>query len=160
LKTAVRLFVNGDPYEGFASPETTLLDFLRDELDLTGTNAGCRSGDCGACTVLLQGRVVNACLVLAVECEGLAVETVEGLARGRELHPLQQAFLDEGAVQCGFCTPGMLMQGVGFLRTHPTPTAEEARCAIEGNVCRCTGYETIVRALLTAARAMGEGKGS
>ncbi len=135
----------------------TLLDFLREYLGMTGTNAGCRTGDCGACTVLLDGKSVNSCLVLACECDGKAVLTIEGLSAGGRLHPLQEAFMDEGAVQCGFCTPGMIMRGVEFLRGNPDPSPAEARVAIEGNICRCTGYENIVKAVLAAARKMKGG---
>ncbi len=150
----IRIAVNGDVYEREVPPGTTLLDFLRDGLGLTGTNAGCRAGDCGACTVLLDGKSVNSCIVLACECDGSEVLTIEGLSRGGALHPLQQAFMDEGAVQCGFCTPGMIMRCAEFLARNPDPTPAEARAAIEGNICRCTGYENIVRAVIAAAGAM------
>ena len=158
MGTEIKVEVNGVVESREVEGNQTLLSFLRDTLDLTGAKEGCNEGECGSCVVLLDGRPVNGCLTLAVEADGREVTTIEGLGHSRSLHPLQAAFLRHHAVQCGFCTPGMLMQGVGFLRTHPTPTAEEARCAIEGNVCRCTGYETIVRALLAAARAMGEGE--
>jgi aerobic-type carbon monoxide dehydrogenase small subunit (CoxS/CutS family) len=151
VSVLIRIRVNGDLLEKRVSPRRLLLDFLREDLDLLGTNAGCRSGDCGACTVLLDGRSVNACLVLAAECDGADVVTIEGLSRGGRLHPVQEAFLEEGAVQCGFCTPGMIMQAAAFLEENPDPTPEEARAGIEGNICRCTGYENIVRALLAAA---------
>jgi carbon-monoxide dehydrogenase small subunit len=132
-----------------------LLDFLRDDLGLTGTKEGCGSGDCGACTILLDGQAVNACLVLAVEVDRRDVLTVEGLATGGQLHPLQQAFVGEFALQCGFCTPGILMSATALLAEQPAPTADEVRKAIAGNLCRCTGYVPIVRAILKAGAASG-----
>ena len=153
----IRLKVNGDILERDVAPTTLLVDFLRNDLNLLGTNVGCGAGDCGACTVLLNGRAVNSCLVLVVECDEADVVTIEGLSRGSTLHPVQQAFLDEGAVQCGFCTPGMVLQGVAFLKETPRPTREQARAGIEGNICRCTGYETIVRALLRASDLQSKG---
>ena len=136
----------------------SLLELLREGLGLTGTNCGCNKGDCGACTVIMNGRSVNSCLVLAAECDGSHILTIEGLAREDGLHPVQEAFIREGAVQCGFCTPGMIMQTVSFLASNPDPTEEEARKAIEGNICRCTGYERIVEAVLSAAREMKKSK--
>jgi carbon-monoxide dehydrogenase small subunit len=139
-------------------PELSLLELLRERLDLKGTNCGCNKGDCGACTVIMDGRAVNSCLVLAAECDGSHVLTIEGLAHEGKLHPVQDAFIEEGAVQCGFCTPGMIMQTVAFLASNPDPTEEDARRAIEGNICRCTGYERIVVAILTAAKKLKSGK--
>jgi carbon-monoxide dehydrogenase small subunit len=138
-------------------PELSLLELLRERLALTGTNCGCNQGDCGACTVIMDGRSVNSCLVLAAECDGARILTIEGLKRKDRLHPVQEAFIEEGAVQCGFCTPGMIMQTVAFLESNPDPTEEEARTAIEGNICRCTGYERIVVAILAAAKKMKKG---
>jgi carbon-monoxide dehydrogenase small subunit len=152
MKVPVRLKVNGDEYTVHVEPWRTLLDVLRDELGLTGTNRGCNQGDCGACTVHVSGRAMNACLVLAVDADGSDVTTIEGLTRGGKLHPLQKAFIDEGAVQCGYCTPGMIMTAAAFLDAHPDPTDEEIRDGIEGNLCRCTGYESIVRAVRAASR--------
>lgn len=138
-------------------PELSLLELLRERLSLTGTNCGCNKGDCGACTVIMDGRAVNSCLVLAAECDGAHVLTIEGLSREGKLHPVQEAFIEEGAVQCGFCTPGMVMQTVAFLAANPDPTEEDARRAIEGNICRCTGYERIIVAILNAAVKLKKG---
>lgn len=146
--------INGDSHTLDVEPGMSLLELLRERLGLTGTNSGCNKGDCGACTVLMNGRSVNSCLVLAAECDGAEVLTIEGLAQGGKLHPVQDAFIEEGAVQCGFCTPGMIMRAVEFLKDNPAPTEEEARAAIEGNICRCTGYERIVVAILTAAKKL------
>jgi carbon-monoxide dehydrogenase small subunit len=154
----VTVTVNGDSYSLEVEPELSLLEMLRERLNLTGTNCGCNRGDCGACTVIMDGRAVNSCLVLAAECDGSHVLTIEGLARKGKLHPVQEAFIEEGAVQCGFCTPGMVMQTVAFLASNPDPTEEDARRAIEGNICRCTGYERIVVAILNAAGKLKSGK--
>ncbi len=148
--------VNGDIHKLEVEPELSLLEMLRERLGLTGTNCGCNQGDCGACTVIMDGRAVNSCLVLAAECDGAYVLTIEGLARRGKLHPVQEAFIEEGAVQCGFCTPGMIMRTVAFLAYNPNPTKEQARTAIEGNICRCTGYERIVEAILTAATKLNQ----
>jgi carbon-monoxide dehydrogenase small subunit len=153
MKVAISLTVNGDPYEVHVEPHRTLLDVLRDDLGLTGTNRGCNQGDCGACTVHVDGKAMNSCLVLAVDADGARVTTIEGLARSGRLHPVQQAFIDEGAVQCGYCTPGMIMTAAALLDETPDPTDEQIREGIEGNLCRCTGYEAIVRAVRAAARA-------
>lgn len=150
----VTITINGESY-GFRVPvNRTLLQLLRDDLGLTGTKEGCGEGDCGACTVLLDGKAVNSCLVLAVEADGKKVVTVEGLAQNGQLHPLQQAFIEEGAVQCGFCTPGMLLAAKGLLDENPSPTEAEIRQAIAGNLCRCTGYVRIVKAIQTAAQRL------
>jgi carbon-monoxide dehydrogenase small subunit len=145
--------VNGEARTGEAEPRMTLADFLRDELRLTGTHLGCEHGVCGACTVLLDGSSVRSCLLLAVQADGASIETVEGLAQGDELHPIQEAFWAEHALQCGFCTPGFLMTAVELLRENPDPTEDEVRHAISGNLCRCTGYVNINMAVRPAAAA-------
>jgi len=155
VKRAIRLTVNGRAYEGTAEPRTSLADFLRDELDLTGTHVGCEHGVCGACTVLLGGEPVRSCLLLAIQADGCDVMTVEGLAGEGELHPLQQMFRDKHALQCGFCTPGILLTVHAFLREHPSPTELEIREMLAGNLCRCTGYHFIVEAVGAAAKALG-----
>jgi carbon-monoxide dehydrogenase small subunit len=144
--------VNGRGCEADISPGQTLLDFLRDTLGLTGTKRGCEVGECGACTVLLDGLAVNSCLVLAAQVEGRHITTVEGLAVGETLSPLQEAFMDHDAVHCGFCTPGMLMSAKDLLDHTPSPTEQEIRGAISGNLCRCTGYVQIIDAIDDAAR--------
>jgi carbon-monoxide dehydrogenase small subunit len=146
----ITLTVNGTERTGEAEPRRTLADFLREDLGLTGTHLGCEHGICGACTVLLDGSSVRSCLVLAVQAEGAEVVTVEGLA-GERLHPVQQAFWDEHALQCGFCTPGLLLTAVELLHEIPDPSEDEIREAIAGNLCRCTGYVNIVRAIRRAA---------
>jgi putative selenate reductase molybdopterin-binding subunit len=151
MKETIRLRVNGRELQASVSGDRTLLDFLREDLSLTGTKRGCDQGDCGACTVLLDGRPVNSCLVLASEVAGREVTTIEGLSRDGELHPLQQAFVDHNAVQCGFCTPGMILTGVALLNENPDPSPEEIRQYLGGNLCRCTGYGKIVQAIQTAA---------
>jgi len=155
---AVQAEVNGEPVQFLARPGQTLLDALRDELDLTGTKEGCSSGDCGACSVLLDGQLVCSCLVLAPEVEGHAVTTIEGLAQGNTLHPVQQRFLEHAALQCGFCTPGFLIAAKALLDRNPDPTETEVRYALAGNLCRCTGYDKIVRAVLDAARDLREAR--
>jgi carbon-monoxide dehydrogenase small subunit len=135
-------------------PFASLLDTLRDELCLTGTKKGCDEGDCGACTVILDGKSVTSCLVLAMGAQGKDIVTIEGLARGEALHPVQQAFVDHGGVQCGFCTPGLIMEATAYLKEEPNPTEEDVRYAIGGNLCRCTGYVKVVRAILSAAEEM------
>jgi carbon-monoxide dehydrogenase small subunit len=146
--------VNGETRAGEAEPRMTLADFLRDELRLTGTHLGCEHGVCGACTVLLDGSSVRSCLLFAVQAEGAELTTVEGLADGAQMHPIQEAFWNEHALQCGFCTPGFLMTAVEFLRENPDPSEEEVREAISGNLCRCTGYVNIIRAVRSAAASM------
>lgn len=147
--------INGHSYSRTVRVEMTLAEFLREELGLTGTKIGCNEGECGACTVIFNGRPVNSCLVLAVETDGGTVLSIEGLC-GDELHPLQQAFLDAGAVQCGFCTPGMIMSAKAILDQNPHPTEEYVRKNMEGNICRCTGYNRIIKAVLLAAERMSE----
>jgi aerobic-type carbon monoxide dehydrogenase small subunit (CoxS/CutS family) len=148
------LRVNGEDAEVLFPPYKTLLEVLREDLALTGTKHGCELGECGACAVLVDGQPVLSCLVLAVECEGKAVETVEGLARGTALHPLQAAFADLGGAQCGYCTPGILMTAKALLDADPDPGRERIREAISGNLCRCTGYEQIFESIEEAARRM------
>ncbi len=145
--------INGEEHELFTDPHRTLLEALRDTIGLTGTKEGCGTGDCGACTVLLDGSPVNACLVLAPEVEGKEVITIEGIATDNTLHPVQEAFVNEGGLQCGICTPGMVLSAVALLDRNPTPTETEIRYAIAGNLCRCTGYDKIVRAIEVAAEA-------
>jgi carbon-monoxide dehydrogenase small subunit len=153
-KYHVTATVNGDAVEFLCEPEQTLLDVLRDELDMTGSKEGCASGDCGACSVLLDGRLVCACLVLGAEMQGRAVETIEGMANGAELHPLQQKFLEHAALQCGVCTPGFLVAAKALLDRNPDPSETEVRYWLAGNLCRCTGYDKIVRAVLDTAAEM------
>jgi aerobic carbon-monoxide dehydrogenase small subunit len=151
-KQSVRLTVNGNVYERAVEVRMTLADFLREELNLTGTHLGCEHGICGACTILLEGEAVRACLLLAVQAHGAQLMTVEGLAHGDTLHPLQQAFHEHHALQCGFCTPGFLMTALAFLQEVPTPTADQVREVISGNICRCTGYAPIIQAIIQASR--------
>ena len=141
--------VNGDRYEREVDARRLLVHFLRDELDLTGTHVGCDTGNCGACTVHLDGQAVKSCMLLAVQADGAKVRTVEGLAGDGELTPLQQSFSAHHALQCGYCTPGMLMSATALLEANPRPTEEEARVAIQGNICRCTGYQNIVEAIVS-----------
>jgi carbon-monoxide dehydrogenase small subunit len=153
-KHHVTTTVNGDPVEYLCESEQSLLDCLRDELDLIGAKEGCSSGDCGACSVLLDGRLVCSCLVLGVEAEGKNVETIEGMAQGEELHPLQRKFLEHAALQCGICTPGVLVAAKALLAKNPDPTETQVRYWLAGNLCRCTGYDKIVRAVMDAAAEM------
>lgn len=153
-KHHVTTTVNGDPVEYLCESEQTLLDCLRDELDLIGAKEGCSSGDCGACSVLVDGRLVCSCLVLGVEAEGKNVETIEGMAQGEELHPLQRKFLEHAALQCGICTPGVLIAAKALLAKNPDPSETQVRYWLAGNLCRCTGYDKIVRAVMDAAAEM------
>lgn len=153
-KHHVTATVNGNPVEYLCAAEQTLLDVLRDVLYLTGSKEGCASGDCGACSVMLDGRLVCSCLVLGIEAQGRNVETIEGMARGEELHPLQRKFLEHAALQCGICTPGFLIAAKALLERKPDPTETEVRYWLAGNLCRCTGYDKIVRAVLDAAQEM------
>ncbi len=155
-KRVVSTMINGEHVEFLCEPRQTLLEVLRDTLDLTGSKEGCANGNCGACTVILEGRPVDSCLVLAVEAEGANIQTIEGLAPVDGLDPIQSAFLEEAALQCGICTPGFLMSAKALLDENPNPTEEETRFFLAGNLCRCTGYDKIVRAVLDAAAARQE----
>lgn len=154
MKAHVHTTINGEATEVLCEPRQSLLEVLRDELDLTGTKEGCSTGDCGACSVILDGRVVCSCLVLGVEAEGRDILTVEGLADGEKLHPLQRKFLEHAALQCGICTPGFLIAAKALLDRYPDPSEEQVRYELAGNLCRCTGYDKIVRAVLDAAAEM------
>lgn len=156
-KNHVTFTVNGDEYEVLCETEQTLLDVLRDELLMTGTKEGCATGDCGACNVILDGRLVCSCLVLGVEADGKSVETVEGMADGETLHPLQQKILELNGVQCGICTPGILVAAKALLERNPDPTETEIRYWLAGNLCRCTGYDKVVRSVQAAAEEMRKG---
>lgn len=157
MKHVITLIVNGDPYTVSVDPSQTLNEVLREELNLTGVKLGCGSGDCGACTVLMDGRAVSSCLTLAVEAEGKDILTVEGLApSGEKLHVIQEEFIDKGAIQCGFCTAGMEMSALHLLNKNPSPTETEIREALSGNLCRCTGYAKIVEAISSAAQRMND----
>lgn len=148
--------INGDEKSWLSSSRDSLLEALRERLGMTGSKEGCNNGNCGACSVMLDGRLVNSCLVMAAEVEGSTITTVEGLAEGEHLHPLQRAFLDEAALQCGICTPGFLIASKALLETNPSPTQEEIRFWLAGNLCRCTGYDKIIRAVEIAANEMKE----
>lgn len=150
----VKLKVNGAPYEGEAEDRTLLVHFIREQLGLTGTHIGCDTGNCGACTILYEGRSVKSCMMLAVQCEGAELSTVEGLATDGKLHPLQEAFWEKHALQCGYCTPGMLMAGIALLKDNPSPTEQEIRLWLHGNLCRCTGYISIIDAIKLASEKM------
>ncbi len=156
-KVPIKLKVNGLSFAFDAVPENkTLLNLIRNDIGLTGTKEGCAEGDCGACTVLLNGKSVNSCLVLAVEADGCDVLTIEGLSRDGNLHPIQQAFVGEGAVQCGYCSPGMIMSAYGLLQENPSPTDEDIKRGLAGNLCRCTGYVRIVSAVRKAGEMMAK----
>ena len=157
VRQQVSTTINGDAVDFLCEPEETLLDILRDRLALTGSKEGCGSGDCGACSVVLDGRLVCSCLVLGAEAEGRSIETIEGLADGEELHPLQAAFRDNHGLQCGFCTPGMVMSGLDLIQTNQDPSETEVREWLEGNLCRCTGYHNIVKSILAGAKSMRGG---
>lgn len=148
--------INGDATEFLCEPDETLLDVLRDRLGMTGSKEGCGTGDCGACSVTVDGRLVCSCLVLGAEADGAEVSTIEGMSDGEELHPLQQKFLDHAALQCGICTPGFLIAAKSLLEKHPDPTEEQVRYWLAGNLCRCTGYDKIVRAVMAAGAEMRE----
>ena len=153
-KVHVSTTINGDPTEFLCEPEETLLDVLRDHLGMTGSKEGCGTGDCGACSVTVNGRLVCSCLVLGAEAEGAEVTTIEGMADGETLHPLQRKFIEHAALQCGICTPGILVAATSLLEHNPDPTEEEARYWLAGNLCRCTGYDKIIRAVLDTAADM------
>ena len=146
-KIVITTRINGDPQEFLVSPWQTLLDVLRDQLGLTGAKEGCGNGNCGACTIVIDGKTADSCMVLAAEIDGSELQTIEGVANGGELHPIQKAFIEHGALQCGFCTPGFIMSAKHLLQNIPQPTEEEIRLWIAGNLCRCTGYDKIVRAI-------------
>ena len=148
-KQSVRLTVNGESYELAVEPRTTLAELLREELHLTGTKEGCKTGVCGACTILLEGKAVKSCLVLALKADGKEIVTIEGLSGKDELHPLAKAFINHGAIQCGYCTPGMILSAKALLDENPHPTEEEVKMAMAGNLCRCTGYVKIMEAILS-----------
>ena len=148
MKKELRLTLNGEPYELFVEPKRLLVEVLRNELGLTGTKIGCSSGACAACTVLLDGKAVKSCSILALQANGRNIMTIEGLADGPNLHPLQQSFIDHWAFQCGFCTPGQIMAAKALLDDNPNPTMEEVKMAMDGHLCRCTGYNMIIEAIL------------
>jgi carbon-monoxide dehydrogenase small subunit len=150
-KVPISMIINGDCYDLLVPAHRTLLDALREDIGLTGAKKGCGEGECGACTVLLDGQPVNSCLILAVQAAGKMITTIEGLARENQLHPLQDAFVQHGAIQCGFCSPGFILTAKALLDTNPAPTEQEVREAIAGNLCRCTGYVNIVKAVLATA---------
>ena len=153
-KHHISFTLNGDPTEALCDTQTTLLEVLRDELELTGTKEGCSTGDCGACSVTVDGRLVCSCLMLGVEAQGKSIGTIEGMAKGEKLHPLQQKFLEHHALQCGICTPGILVASKALLEKNPNPTETEVRYWLAGNLCRCTGYDKIIRAVMDAAAEM------
>ncbi len=155
MKQIIQFTLNSEPYELLVDPSKLLIDVIRDDLELTGTKRGCGTGDCGACTILLDGQPVNSCLMLAMDANGRNITTIEGLAQGGKLHPLQEAFIEKGAVQCGYCTPGMLLTAKAFLDENPKPTEMQIREAISGNLCRCTGYVKIIEAIMAAAENHG-----
>ena len=154
-KQTIRITVNGQPRELAVEPHWTLLETVREQLGLTGSKEGCGTGDCGACSMLVDGRLITSCLMLAPEADGSDVLTIEGLARNGELHPVQQAFIDSGGVQCGFCTPGMILASKALLERNPRPSLEDVRLGLAGNLCRCTGYAKIYEAVLAAAERIG-----
>ena len=155
-KLALTLSINGQRHEVLTEPHRTLLDVLRADLGLTGTKENCLEAECGVCTVLLDGRTVNACILLAAQCQGREVLTIEGLGREGQLHPLQLAFIDHGSVQCGYCIPAMILSAKAYLDEHPAPSEGQVREALAGNLCRCTGYQKIVDAVLAAARELAD----
>jgi aerobic carbon-monoxide dehydrogenase small subunit len=156
MKQLISLKINGREYEVAVPASRTLLELLREDLKLTGTKEGCDDGTCGSCTVLLDGKPIRSCLFLAVEAKGKEVTTIEGLAEGEELHPIQQAFVDKGAIQCGYCSPGMILTAKALLDSNPVPTEQEIKFAISGNFCRCTGYNKIITAIKAASQTAGE----
>ena len=155
-KLHISTIINGEPEEFLCEPEETMLDVLRDRLSLTGSKEGCGSGDCGACSITVDGSLICSCLMLAAESEGKKIETIEGMSDGETLHPLQQKFLEEAALQCGICTPGMLVAAKALLDENPDPTETEVRFWLAGNLCRCTGYDKIVRAVMDTAQEIRE----
>ena len=154
-RQTISLKINGQPYELAVEPHWTLLETVREQLGLTGSKEGCGTGDCGACSMIVDGRLITACLMLAPEADGSEITTIEGLARNGDLHPVQQSFIEAGGVQCGFCTPGMIMAAKALLDSNPRPTLEDVRLGLAGNLCRCTGYAKIYEAVLAAAERIG-----
>lgn len=154
MKMLIELSVNGDSYEVAIEPQVTLAECLREQLGLTGTKEGCGTGECGSCTVLADGKPILSCLTLAADCRNMEIVTIEGLASGNELTPIQEEFVDKGAVQCGFCTPGMILAATALLNETTEPTEDQVRKALEGNLCRCTGYNKIIEAVHAAAQRM------
>jgi carbon-monoxide dehydrogenase small subunit len=154
MKVPISITVNGQRHEAEVEPRQLLVHFLRDDLGLTGTHIGCDTTSCGACTILMNGDAVKSCTVLTVQADGQNLTTIEGLAQDGQLHPLQEAFWNEHGLQCGYCTPGMIMAGIGILSRNPNPTDEDVRRGLEGNLCRCTGYQNIVKAVLAASKQM------
>jgi len=157
MKMLINLCINNDKYELFVDPARPFLDVLRDEIGLTGTKKGCEEGECGACTILIDGKPVNSCMMLVAQAQNKQITTIEGLGKNEELDIIQQAFVDKGAIQCGYCSPGFIMVTKALLEKNPDPTEEEAMSAVSGNLCRCTGYQKIVDAMLEAARVRREG---
>ena len=157
-QTKVSMRVNQKEYSGEVEPRTLLVNFLRDNLNLTGTHVGCDTGHCGACTVIMNGKTVKSCMVLAVQARDSEILTVEGLAEDQKLHPIQKAFMENHGLQCGFCTPGILMSSLFLLQRNPRPTEEEIRRGVDGNLCRCTGYVNVIKSVQAAARVLSEGK--
>ncbi|MFC1872988.1 (2Fe-2S)-binding protein [Chloroflexota bacterium] len=158
MKILLNLHVNGEDYEVYADPWKTLVKVIREDISLTGTKEGCNTGNCGVCTVIIDGKAVKSCMVLASQAQGMEITTIEGLSKEGEMSPLQQAFIDYFAVQCGYCTPGVLMTTTALLEDNPNPTEEEIRLGITGNYCRCTGYVKIIEAVLAAAKNNGKGE--
>ena len=154
MKKVISFVLNGEPVEALVPVNETMVNFLRKEMGLTGVKKGCEAGDCGACTILLDGRAVTSCVMLAVEADGHEIVTIEGVAKDGVLHPIQQEFIDKWALQCGFCTPGMIMSALSLLNENPNPTEQEIRDGIAGNLCRCTGYAKIVEAIDAAAKRL------
>jgi carbon-monoxide dehydrogenase small subunit len=157
-RITVTCTINGKKYSGTCEPRTLLVHFIRDDLNLTGTHIGCDTGHCGACTIMFNGKALKSCMLLAIQAEGADILTVEGLAKGDKLHPLQEAYWENHGLQCGYCTPGMLIASLFLLERNPDPTEEEIRRGIEGNLCRCTGYVNIVKSIKAAAKKMQEEK--
>ncbi len=157
MKQVIELIVNGEPSEVIVRPNELLVDVIRDKIGLTGTKKGCGAGDCGACTVLMEGKPILSCLTLAISCQGKHIETIEGLAKDGILHPLQLTFVEKGAIQCGYCTPGMILSAKALLRKTPDPDPEDIRYEMAGNLCRCTGYKKIMEAIIEAGQGAHEG---
>lgn len=156
MKQAIELIVNGEAFEVLVQPNELLVDVIRDKIGLTGTKKGCGEGDCGACTVLIEGKPIVSCLTLAVSCHKRHIETIEGLAQNGKLHPLQQTFVEKGAIQCGYCTPGMILSAKALLTKRPRPTPEDIKHEMAGNLCRCTGYKKIIEAVNEVALKIHE----